>query len=134
MASIPDELIAGLNLLKVTGEPIFEDLKIIRRLLNSNSMSVSSYKACGRHGRLGLIMTNAEYFAVANDVFLPPDNSGPAVTIIRAVTTVQIAEEQAVKKMSINAFEDLFLNALSDEIVGYVNCTSLQLLSHLLMY
>jgi 3-deoxy-D-arabino-heptulosonate 7-phosphate (DAHP) synthase len=41
---------------------------------------------------------------------------------------------QALKKMLIDAFEDQYLNALSDEIVGYANCTSLQLLSHLLTY
>jgi hypothetical protein len=60
------------NLLKVTGEPKFEDLKIICRLLNSNATSVSSYEGGGRDGHIGLIMTNAEYFAVAIDVFLPP--------------------------------------------------------------
>jgi hypothetical protein len=71
-ASTPDELIAGFlysSLLKVTGEPTFEDLKVIRRLLNTNDMSVASYEGGGRHGHLGIIMTNEEYFAVAVDVF-----------------------------------------------------------------
>jgi hypothetical protein len=36
--------------------------------------------------------------------------------------------------MIINVFEDQYLNALSDEIVGYAYCTSLQLLTHLFMY
>jgi hypothetical protein len=43
-ASTPDELIAGFpysSLPKVTGEPTFEDLKVIRRLLNNNAMSVA---------------------------------------------------------------------------------------------
>jgi hypothetical protein len=48
------------NLPKGTGEPTFEDLKTIHRLLNSNAVSVSSYEGGGRHGRLRLIMTNAE--------------------------------------------------------------------------
>jgi hypothetical protein len=30
------------SLPKVTGEPTFEDLKVIRRLLNTNAMSVAS--------------------------------------------------------------------------------------------
>jgi hypothetical protein len=34
----------------------------------------------------------------------------------------------------IEAFDDAYLNALADEIVGYAKCTSLQLLSHLLTY
>jgi hypothetical protein len=45
--STPDELIAGFphsSLPKVTGEPTCEDLKVIQRLLNTNAMSVASYK------------------------------------------------------------------------------------------
>jgi hypothetical protein len=77
MASTPDELIAGFlhsSLLKVTGDPTFEDLKVIRWLLNTNDMSVASYEGGGRHGHLGIIMTNEEYFAVAVDVFPIPNN------------------------------------------------------------
>jgi hypothetical protein len=63
MASTPDELIAGFphsSLLKVKGEAIFEDLKFIRWLLNTNAMSVASYEGGGFHGHLGIIMTNKE--------------------------------------------------------------------------
>jgi hypothetical protein len=42
--------------------------------------------------------------------------------------------DQAFKKMIMDAFKDKYLNALSDEIVGYVNCKSLQLISNLLKY
>jgi hypothetical protein len=42
--------------------------------------------------------------------------------------------DQAFKKIIINAFDDKYLNALSDEIIGYANCTLLQLLTHLLTY
>jgi hypothetical protein len=42
--------------------------------------------------------------------------------------------DQAIKKLIIESFNDTYLNALSDEIVGYANCTSLQLLTHLLTY
>jgi hypothetical protein len=42
--------------------------------------------------------------------------------------------DQAIKKLVIESFDDAYLNALSDEIVGYENCTSLQLLTHLLTY
>jgi hypothetical protein len=63
MASTPDELIAGFphsSLPKVTGDPTFEDLKVIRRLINTNAMSVASYKVGGHHEHLGIIMTNEE--------------------------------------------------------------------------
>jgi hypothetical protein len=77
MASTPDELIAGFpdsSLPKVTGEPTFEDLKVIRQLMNTNDMSVASYEGIGRHRHLSKIMTNEEYFAVVVDVFPVPNN------------------------------------------------------------
>jgi hypothetical protein len=153
MASTPDELIAGFphsSLPKVTGEPIFEDLKVIRRLLNTNAMSVASYEGVGRHGHLSIIMTNEEYFTVAVDVFPVPNNPGPSAAVVAGMTAAVIAEttrlhkeatqmyrnyhnvNQAIKKLIIEEFDDIYLNALSDEIVGYANCTSLQFLTHLL--
>jgi hypothetical protein len=153
--STPDELIAGFlhsSLLKVTGEPTFEDIKVIWRLLNTNAMSVASYEGDGRHGHLGIIMTNEEYFAIAVDVFPVPANPGPSAAVVVGMTAAVIAEttrlhreatqvyrtyhnvDQAIKKLIIESFEDPYLNALSDEVVGYANCTSLQILTHLLTY
>jgi hypothetical protein len=151
-ASTPDEFIAGplhSSLPKVIGEPAFEDLKIIWCLLNTNTMSVSSYEGCGLHGDLIIIITNYEYFTVATDVFPIPANPGATAIIVPGTTASQISEtnrahteamhvhrtyhnvDQAFKKMIIDAFEDPFLNALYDEVVFYVNCTSLQFISHL---
>jgi hypothetical protein len=152
-ASTPDELIAGLphsSLPKVTGEATFEDLKVIRRLLNTNAMSVSSYVGGGRHGNLSTIMTNEEYFAIAADVFPVPDNPGALPEVVVGMTAAVIAEltrlhreatlvyrtyhnvDQAIKKMILEAFDDAYLNSLSDKVVGYANCTSLDLLTHVL--
>jgi hypothetical protein len=149
-ASTPDELIAGFpysSLPKVTGDSTFEDLKVIRRLLNTNGMSVSSYVGGGRHGHLGIIMTNEEYFAIAADVFPVPENTGASPEVVVGMTAAVIAEltrlhreatqvyrtyhnvDQGIKKLILEAFDDAYLNALSDEIVGYANCTSLDLLT-----
>jgi hypothetical protein len=154
-ASTPDELIAGFphsSLPKVTGEPTFEDLKVIRGLLNTNAMSVASYEGGGRHGYLRIITTNEEYFTVAVDVFPVPNNPGTSAAVVAGMTEAVIAEttrlhkeatqvhrnyhnvDQAIKKLIIESFDDTYLNALSDEMVGYANCTSLQLLTHLLTY
>jgi hypothetical protein len=154
-ASTPDKLIAGFphsSLPKVTGDPTFEDLKVIRRLLNTNAMSVASYEGGGCHGHLGIIMTNEYYFAVAVDVFPVPSNHGPSAVVVADMTAAVIAEttrlhkeatqvyltyhnvDQAINKLIIESFDDAYLNALSDEIVGYANCTSLQLITHLLTY
>jgi hypothetical protein len=88
-ASTPDELIAGFphsSLPKVAGEPTFEDLKVIRRLLNTTTMRVLSYVGGGRHGHLGISMTNEEYFAIAADVFPVPNNPGASTEVVAGMT------------------------------------------------
>jgi hypothetical protein len=42
--------------------------------------------------------------------------------------------DQAIKKMILKAFDDAYLNSLSNEVVGYANCMSLDLLTHLLTF
>jgi hypothetical protein len=97
-------------------------------------------------------MTNKKYFAAAVDVFPVPNNPGPSAAVVAGMTAEVIAEttqlhkeatqvyrtyhnvDKAIKKLIIESFDDAYLNALSDEIVGYTNCTSLQLLTHLLTY
>jgi hypothetical protein len=77
-ASTADELITGVprsRLLKVTGKPRLEDLKIIRRYLNTNAMIFSCYKVGGLHGHLDIITTNDEYFTVAT--YVPPLSQVP---------------------------------------------------------
>jgi hypothetical protein len=129
---------------------MFEDLKIIRRYINTNSMSVSSYEGGGRHGHLGLIMTNDKCVSLATDVFTAPENPGATQAHPDNATAARIAEanrahteairayrtynnvDRAFKKLIIDTFEDQFLNALSDEVVGYANLTSLDLLTHIL--
>jgi hypothetical protein len=97
-------------------------------------------------------MTNEEYFAVAVDVFPVPNNPGPSVAAVAGMTASVIAEttrlhqqatqvyrtynnlDQAINNLIIESFDDAYRNALSDEIVGYASCTSLQLLTHLITY
>jgi hypothetical protein len=115
-------------------------------------MSVASYEGGGRHGHLGIIMNNKEYFAIAVDVFPVPANPGPSAAVVADMTATVIDEtkrlhleatqvyrtyhnvDQAIKKLIIESFDDAYLNAISDEILGYTNCASLQLLTHLFTY
>jgi hypothetical protein len=151
-SSTPDGLIAVFphsSVPKVTGEPTFEDLKVIRRLLNTNAMIVSSYVGGGRHGHLGIIMMNEEYFAIAANVFMVTDTPGASLKVVVSMMAAVIAEStrlhreatqvyrtyhnvyQAIKKLILENFDDAYLNALSNEVVGYANRTSLDLLTHL---
>jgi hypothetical protein len=97
-------------------------------------------------------MTNDAYFSVATDVFTAPENPGAISVNPDNSTEARIAEanrahteathiygtynnvDQAFKKLVIDAFEDQFLNALSEEVVGYANRTSIDLLTRLLTY
>jgi hypothetical protein len=97
-------------------------------------------------------MTNEEYFTIAVDVFPVPNNPGPLAAVVAAMAAAVIAEtsrlhredthvyrtyhnvDQAIKKLIIESFDDAYVNAILDEIVGYANCTSLQLFTHLLTY
>jgi hypothetical protein len=97
-------------------------------------------------------MNNEEYFIIAVDVFPVPANPGPSAAVVAGMTASAIAEttrlhreatqvyrtyhnvDQVIKKLIIESFDDTYLNAISDEIVGYANCTSLQILTHLLTY
>jgi hypothetical protein len=97
-------------------------------------------------------MTNEEYFAIAVDVFTVPNNPGPSAAVVAGMMAAVIAEttrlhreatqvyrtyhnfDQAIKKLILESFDDAYLYALLDEIVGYANFTALQLLTHLLTY
>jgi hypothetical protein len=103
----PDELIAGFphsSLPKVTGDPTFEDLEVIRRLLNTNAMSVASYEDGGRHGHLGIIMTNEEYFAIAVDIFPVTTNPGPSAAVVTGMTATVIAEMTRLHRESTQVY------------------------------
>jgi hypothetical protein len=97
-------------------------------------------------------MTSEEYLAIAVDVFPVTANPVPSAAVVAGMMAAVIAEmkrlhreatqvyriyhniDQAIKKLIIECFDDAYLNALLDEIMGYANCTSLQLLTHLLTY
>jgi hypothetical protein len=81
-----------------------------------------------------------------------PNNPGPSAAVVAGTTAAVIAEttrlhreatqvyhtyhnvDQTIKKLIIESFDNAYLNVLLDEIVGSANCTSLQLLTHLLTY
>jgi hypothetical protein len=94
-------------------------------------------------------MTNEEYFSITADVFPVPTNPGASAEVVVGTTAAVIAEltrlhreatqvyrtyhnlDQAIKKLILEALDHAYLNALSDEVVGYANCTPLDLLNHL---
>jgi hypothetical protein len=83
------------------------------------------------------------------DVFPVPDNPGASPEVVVGMPAAVIAEltrlhheatqvyciyhnvDQAIKKLILEAFDDAYSNVLSDEVAGYANCMSLDLLTHL---
>jgi hypothetical protein len=77
------------------------------------------------------------------DVFTVPTSPGLSAAVVAGMTASVIAEttrlhreatgvyhtyhnvDQAIKKLIIESLDDAYLNALSDGIAGYANCTSL---------
>jgi hypothetical protein len=59
--------------------------------------------------------------------------SGSILTATQVYRTYHNVDHD-IKKLIIESFDDAYLNALSDEILGYANCMSLQLLTNLLTY
>jgi hypothetical protein len=55
-------------------------------------MSGASYEGGGRHGYLGIIMTNEESFAIAVDIFPVPNNPGPSAAVVAGMMAAVIAE------------------------------------------
>jgi hypothetical protein len=55
-------------------------------------MSVSSHVGGGRHGHLGMIMTNEEYFSIAANVFPVPENPGASAKVVVGMMAAVISE------------------------------------------
>jgi hypothetical protein len=54
-------------------------------------MSVASLKGDGRHGHLGIIMSNEEYLAIAVDIFPVPNNTGTSAAVVAGMMASVIA-------------------------------------------
>jgi hypothetical protein len=104
-------------------------------------MSVYYYVGRGRHGHLGIIMMREEYFAIAADVFPVPNNPGASPEVVVGMKAAVIADLTRLHREAAQVYrtyhsvdDNAYLNALSDEVVGYANCTSLDILTHLLTF
>jgi hypothetical protein len=61
-------------------------------------MSITSYEGGGRHGHLGIIMTNEEDFTEAVDVFPVPNNPRPPSTVVAGMPAAVIPETTRLHK------------------------------------
>jgi hypothetical protein len=138
----------------VQGEPDYQTVHPTRKFLQANSQEIDAHLGGGTLGHLGLIISDAAYAMIAPTTAAgptlwtipqapwraPTNTDGTAAQIsaarhiwgedvqtYRTCTSVQ----QALKKQIIRVFEPMYLDILNDNMVGYANISSRDMLDHL---
>jgi hypothetical protein len=138
----------------VQGEPDYQTIHAIRKLLQANSRATDTHLGGGTLGHLGLIVSDASYAMVApatdSSTTLWVRSTAPGRDPVNTdCTAAQISAarhiweeevqtyrtytyvQQALKKKIINIFEPMYLDVLNDDTVGFVNISARDMLDHL---
>jgi hypothetical protein len=153
MSSFPNPILPT-----VQGEPDYQIIHDIRNLLQANARAIGTHLGGGALGQLGIIVSEAAY-----SVVLPTGENGPiqwvnpkapgrAPAVIDQDTAAQLSAsrnsweeavlnfrtyntvQQALKKDLITVFERMYLDILNDDMVGFANITSREMLENLFFY
>jgi hypothetical protein len=117
--------------------------------LNDNAISIPSMAGGGAHGHLGIIMTQVEYETISTSPWVEPYNTN-AVPILpscatavdaahiarvhaecRRIYTNRINVDQALKKLILGAYDNMYTSQLEDYLLKYANMSALEILMHL---
>ena len=130
----------------ITGEPNYESLRTLKDQLKANATSIPTTLGGGNHGYLGLILSPAAYATITATQFIEHIFPGqhpniPAGTSAANTSTIirrhtkdlrQWREfkniNTALKNHFLSALDDIYVRALKDRYVGYMNqsiCTIL---------
>ena len=133
----------------ITGEPNYASLKNLKDQLKANAASIPTTLGGGNHGYLGLILSPSSYMTITTTPFQEPNYPGqhptipagtnPATTsaIIRCHTEdLQQWHEcknviTALKNQLLSAIDNIYVHALKDRHVGYMNQPIHAILHHL---
>jgi hypothetical protein len=147
-----EEIINGFPnpvLLNIDNEPTFEDIQVTIRLLNADSISVQSMAGGGAHGHLGIITTQVEYAAISSSTWVEPYNPNTIPIIppgTNALDAAQIARmhdefrriytniinvDQALKRIILESYKNIYTSQLEDYLLQYANRSALEILMHL---
>jgi hypothetical protein len=134
----------------IIGEPTFESINNLHRVLKTNAASVPTALGGGVLGHLTLVLPAAEYANLSATAFPAPNNPGATIVPVAGATAAQLAtaervhkeqlriwdlyhdSDKALKRQLLGAIENVYLRALSHRHTGYAYITTLQLLQHLL--
>jgi hypothetical protein len=137
-------------LTKIIGKPDALTLRQCTRELYTNARQTPTDLGGGFLGYLGAIMPAAEYALLPNTVpFIEPIHPGVHEGLVQGATQAVITETnrahkaacaasnkyqevtQALKMQLLEAVEDSFVSALSDDLVGYAMVSCADLMAHL---
>jgi hypothetical protein len=103
----------------------------------------------GAHGHLGIIMTQVEYTAISMSPWVEPYNPNvipiipPGTTAVdatqiarmhaecRRIYTNRINVDQALKKLILEAYYNMYTSQIEDYLLQYANRSALEILMHL---
>jgi hypothetical protein len=131
----------------VQGEPDYQTIHTIQKLLQANAREIDTHLGGGALGYLGIIVSNASYAMVA-----PATEAGPTLWISPTApgrapvntdgTAAHISAarhswdeavhtycnytsvQQALKKQFITVFDTMYVEVLNDEMVGFADITA----------
>ena len=136
------------SITKITGEPNYESLKNLKDELKANAASIPTTLGGGTHGYLGLILSPAAYATIAATQFIEPiypgqhPNVPPGTSAANTSTIVRRHTEDlrqwrefknvntALKNQLLSALDDIYIRALKDRHVGYMNQSIRAILQH----
>jgi hypothetical protein len=147
-----EEIIIGFPnpvLPKIDHAQSFEDIQVKTRLLNANAISIPSMAGGGAHGHLGIIMTQVEYATISLSPWIEPFNPNafpiipPGTNAVdaaqlarmhaewRRIYTNRIHVYQALKKLILEAYANMYTSQLEDYLLQYANRSALVILMNL---
>ena len=135
------------TIMPIVGEPNYETLNEVKLKLDTNGMSIRSHIGNIHLGLLYLTVTPAMYNTQSATPFVPPENPGPSPTVPAGSTGPQIVDinrsyvhnatifkeyddmDKVIKALLMLAIDKIYIRALRNRYVGYVNVTTLEMLT-----
>jgi hypothetical protein len=156
-STVKDVMASFLHLIlpPVEGEPYYQTINATRKFLQANSRAINIHFGEVTLGHLGLMISDVSYSNIAPPTanaptfWVTPNAPGRAPATTDGTAAQQSAAchvweedvqtyqtytsvQQALKKQIISVFETMYLEILSDNMVGYSNISARDMLDHLL--
>ena len=135
---------------KIHGQPTNQDLTLLEKELIAILANIPTTLGGGSHGHAGIVMDPARYLMTTGTAFVNPVNPGtyPAGVPNNATQGVRARAEaehkelvkeyetfqgvvQATKDIILEAVDNEYLLEIEDEILGFLNITPTDMLTHL---